>query len=97
MEQKVTTILGSLNYTRKVKYKVPISSDFLVMIIRFNHLLFKQYLSRWDDGPPLNEVSPVLIEFHDKKEKCDVYASLSKGLDNSGYVVTEDSRSSKNE
>ena len=97
MEQKVTTILGSLNYTRKVKYKVPISSDSLIVLNDKTICFFKQYLSRWDDGPPLNEVSPVLIEFHDKKEKCDVYASLSKGLDNSGYVVTEDSRSSKNE
>ena len=92
MEQKVTTILGSLNYSRKVKYKVP--AAYLVIPYSFLDFLI-QYLSRWDDGPPLNEVSPVLIEFHDKKEKCDVYASLSKGLDNSGYVVTEDSRSSK--
>ena len=42
------------------------------------YFIYVQYPSRWEDGPPLNEVSPVLIEFHDKKEKMDVYASLCK-------------------
>ena len=49
-----------------------------------------KYLSRWDDGPPLNEVSPVLIEFHDDKDKLDVYSVMKTGLEK--QVVTEDSR-----
>ena len=51
-----------------------------------------KFLSRWDDGPPLNEVSPVLIEFLDKKDKLDVYGALRSGLENTNSVVTEDSR-----
>ena len=51
-----------------------------------------KYLSRWDDGPPLNEVLPVLIEFHDAKDKLDVYAVMKTGLEKTGQVVTEDSR-----
>ena len=50
---------------------------------------------RWDDGPPLNSVLPVSVEFCDKKDKLDVYNVCKSGLEKSGMVVTEDARSGK--
>ena len=55
-----------------------------------------QFLSRWEDGPALKEVQPVVLEFHDTKDKMEVYKILISGLENSGCVVTEDSRFSLN-
>ena len=37
-------------------------------------------------------MSPVVIEFHDKKDKLDAYSVMRAGLENSGTVITEDSR-----
>ena len=71
LEQKVRTLLNSVNFTRKFKFK---------------------FVSRWEAGPPLADLQPVLLEFHDKKDKVDVYNCLRDGLEQTGCVVTEDSR-----
>ena len=40
-----------------------------------------------------NSVKPVLMEFHEPKDRNDVYAACKEGLKKTGLVITEDSRS----
>ena len=42
-----------------------------------------------------NSVKPVLIEFHEAKERNDLYAACKEGLKKTGLVMTEDSRSQR--
>ena len=52
-----------------------------------------QNLCRWKEGPIHNSVKPVLIEFHEPKDRNDLYSSCKEGLKKTGLVITEDSRS----
>ena len=38
-------------------------------------------------------MKPVLIEFHEPKDRNDLYSSCKEGLKKTGLVITEDSRS----
>ena len=40
-------------------------------------------------------MKPVLIEFHEAKERNDLYAACKEGLKKTGLVMTEDSRSQR--
>ena len=85
LEQKVRTLLNSVNFSRKLKFKV----TFTVSSVSSAD---DQFVSRWEAGPPLADLQPVLLEFHEKKDKVDVYNCLRDGLEQTGCVVTEDSR-----
>ena len=38
-------------------------------------------------------MKPVLMEFHESKDRNDLYAACREGLKKTGLVITEDSRS----
>ena len=89
LEQKVTTILSSVNFKRKIRFKV----IFILSVTEVQLTSVLQFLSRWEEGPALADLQPVVLEFHEKKDKLEVYNCLREGLEKSGCVITEDSRS----
>ena len=88
LEQKLKKVTDDIGYKSNTKYKVIFEN--IEDIISTSAV---QNLFRWKEGPVHNSVKPVLIEFHEPKDRNDLYAACKEGLKKTGLVMTEDSRS----
>ena len=87
MEQKLKKVTDDIGYKSNTKYKVIFEN--IEDIISTSAV---QNLFRWKEGPVHNAVKPVLIEFHEAKDRNDLYSTCKEGLKKTGLVMTEDSR-----
>ena len=54
---------------------------------------FYQDYYRWQEGPRVGSVPPIIVNFSSLEDKCHVWKCLKDGCRNTKVVVTQDSKS----